>query len=297
MISLFQRARTNLHVGTLRVGCQLGERNRNSGLSPSLVLLVLITTIALTGCAAKRFEPPTGAGEPLPEFTRIFEEATKACRDVRTLTAEAGLSGRLGGQRVRGRLHMGLADQNSMRLELVAPFGPPGFVLVAQGGEGTLLLPRDNAVVKAAPATELIDALAGLSLSPDELRAVATGCVSPAAKPTGGQRYPNGLAAITLEGDAIAYVDTRTNASAGVPLIVAARRPGLMIEYGKPVNGLPRLVRLRSDSRADLTLDFAQVDLNVTLEPAAFKVDVPADARPLTLDDLRKNGPLNRTGS
>jgi hypothetical protein len=264
------------------------------------VLIFIITiaaSAAMTACAAKRFEPPTGAGQPLPEFTRIFEEATKACRDVRTLTAEAGLSGRLGGQRLRGRLHMGLADQNSLRLELVAPFGPPGFVLVAQGGEGTLLLPRDNAVVKAAPATELIDALAGLSLSPDELRAVATGCVSPAAKPTGGQQYPNGLAAIALEGEAMAYIDTRPTNPAGAPRIVAASRPGLVIEYGKPMNGLPRLIRLRSDTRADLTLDLAQVDLNVTIEPAAFKVDVPADARPLTLEELRKNGPLGRTGS
>ena len=31
-----------------------------------------------------------------------------------------------------------------MRLEGVAPFGPPAFILVARGGEATLLLPRDE---------------------------------------------------------------------------------------------------------------------------------------------------------
>jgi outer membrane lipoprotein-sorting protein len=269
----------------------------------------LSALLFLSGCAARGgFVPPSGPGAPFPEFAQQFEEATKVCRGVRTLTAEASLSGRVAGQRARGKLHIGLAEPNALRLEAIAPFGQPVFVLVAQNGEGTLLLPRDNAAVKSAPAEELIDALAGLKLSPDELRAVATGCVAPAASATGGQRYPNGLTAITLGGESSAYIATRN----GVPQIVAARRPGLTIEYDEFANGLPRRIRLRSasaagsvdgagagagagDPRADLTLELAQVDLNVQLEPAAFKVDVPADARNLTLEELRRNGPLGRS--
>lgn len=307
-------------------GSRLGGRWRGAVVGA----IAMIAAVGLGGCAARGgFVPPTGAGSPLPEFAQQFEEATKACRGVRTLTAEAALSGRVAGQRVRGRLHIGLAEPNALRIEAVAPFGPPAFILAAYEGEGGLLLPRENAAVPKAPASALIDALAGLSLSPDDLRAVATGCVAPAASATGGQRYPQDLMAIALEGEATAYISAR----AGVPQIVAARRPGLSVEYAEFANGLPRRIHLRSEElatsaaagggagasaadasggsgsagaqgstgargapvpRADLTLVLTQVELNVTLEPAAFKVDVPKDARSLTLDELRRNGPLGR---
>jgi len=294
----------------------------------ALAVLAIAVSIGGGGCAARRgFVPPAGAGTPLPEFAQQFEEATKACRGVRTLTAEAALSGRVAGQRVRGRLHIGLAEPNALRIEAIAPFGPPAFILAAFEGEGVLLLPRDNAAVPKAPASALIDALAGLSLSPDDLRAVTTGCVAPAASATGGQRYPRELMAIALQGESTAYISAR----AGVPQIVAARRPGLTVEYADFANGLPRRIHLRSDGqasapsesapapaavagtpaagragastaatgaaapRADLTLVLTQVELNVTLEPAAFEVDVPKDARPLTLEELRRSGPLGRT--
>jgi outer membrane lipoprotein-sorting protein len=296
--------------------------------------LAVATSSLVAGCAARggKFVMPSGAGEPLPEYSQLFEEATKTCRGVRTLTAEASLSGRVGGQKVRGKLHLGLAEPNAVRIEAVAPFGPPGFILAAHDGDGTLLLPRDNAAVKGVPAADLIDALAGLPLSPDELRAVATGCVAPGASAKGGQRFGD-LAAITLEDGAVVYLRTRGNATtkgstaagaganrtaaAGAPEIVAAQRKGLTVEYAESVNGLPRRVHLLSTApsstssststssassmapsgvaRADLTLVLSQVEINVSLEPAAFTVDVPEGAKSLTLDDLRRSGPLGKT--
>jgi outer membrane lipoprotein-sorting protein len=247
-----------------------------------------------SGCAAHRFVAPTGPGEPAPEFAQQFEEATKACRDVRSLTADASLSGRVGGQRVRGRLQIGLADPNALRLEAVAPFGAPMFVLAAQKGTGTLLMPRDRTVLRDTPADAIIDAIAGIKLSPDELRAVATGCVSPAPSATGGRRYPGDLTAIELKDQAIAYLRNEK----GTPRIVSAHRPGLIVEYLEYANGLPKKIALRNDTAksagAELTLTLSQIELNTQLGPQAFTVDVPADARPITLDDLRKNGPLGR---
>ncbi len=265
--------------------------------------------LVVGGCATHRFVPPTGAGEPAPEFGQQFEEATKACRDVRTLTADAALSGRVAGQKVRGRLQMGLADPNALRLEAMAPFGAPLFILAAREGTGTLLLPRDRAVLRDTPADAIIEAIAGIKLTPNELRAVATGCVSPAPTPTGGQRYSGGLEAITLKDNATAFLRIVN----GAPRIVAARRPGLLVEYADFASGLPRKIHLWRDDAAstatsasastsasaaapasDLSLTLSQVEVNTQLGPAAFTVDVPQDAHPITLDELRRNGPLGR---
>jgi outer membrane lipoprotein-sorting protein len=249
--------------------------------------------LTIGGCAAHRFTPPTGPGEPAPEFAQQFEDATKACRDVRSLTADASLSGKVAGQRVRGKLQIGLADPNALRLEAIAPFGAPMFILAAQNGSGTLLMPRDKTVLRETPADAIIDAIAGIKLSPDELRAVATGCVSPAPAASGGRRYAGDVTAIELKDQSIAYLKTEQ----GQPRIVSAKRPGLVVEYQEYANGLPRRIALRSDapeSASELLLTLSQIELNTQLGPQAFVVDVPQDAKPITLEDLRKSGPLGR---
>jgi hypothetical protein len=81
--------------------------------------------------------------------------------------------------------------------------------------------------------------------------------------------------------------------------LVAARQGDLMVEYDEVVASAPRVVRLlkRGDGQlpVDLRLSLAQVELNPTLPPEAFTVDVPASARPMTLDELRQSGPLGQS--
>jgi outer membrane lipoprotein-sorting protein len=253
-----------------------------------------VCLLLASACATHRFVPPTGPGAPAPEFASQFEQATKACRDIRGLTADASLSGRVGGQKVRANLVIGLADPNAVRLEAVAPFGAPLFVLAAQNGSGTLLLPRDKTVVRDTPADAIIEAIAGIKLTPDELRAVATGCVSPAASATGGSRYPGELTAITLKDGAIAYV----RPVRGIAQIVSAKREGLIVEYEQFANGLPHRISLRAEAAggSELALTLSQIELNPKLGPQAFAIDVPPETRAITLDDLRKSGPFGRGG-
>ena len=125
---------------------------------------------------------------------------------VRTLTAELALSGRAGRQKLRGRVVAGFARPSSMRLEGVAPFGPPAFILASRGDTAVLLLPRDSRVLRGAPAEDILGALTGVTLGPDDVQAILTGCVVPAPQATGGRLHGNGWASLDLAGGATLYL-------------------------------------------------------------------------------------------
>ena len=57
---------------------------------------------------------------------------------------------------LRGRVLAGIAAPGRLRLEAVAPFGPPVFILAASGTSATLLLPRDNRVLTGEPASAIL---------------------------------------------------------------------------------------------------------------------------------------------
>ena len=114
---------------------------------------------------------PGGTGTPAADFAQPYAEARAACQAVNNFQAELSVSGRAGGQRLRGRVLSGIAP-GALRLEGVAPFGAPVFILVADGERGTLLLSRDRRVVANAPPEEILHALIGVRLEPDNLRAM-----------------------------------------------------------------------------------------------------------------------------
>lgn len=206
------------------------------------------------------------------------------------MTAELALSGGAGGRGVRGRAIAGFERPASMRLEGVAPFGPPGFILAARGNAATLLLPRDNRVVRGAP-DDMLGALTGVALSPADLQAILTGCVVATPSATGGRLHQNGWASIDLAGGATLYLERQGTGWQRR----AARRPGWQIEYPSWQGEFPQTVRLRSLNETvdvDLTATVSQLETNLPLDAAAFTVKVPPEAIELTLAELREAGPL-----
>ena len=246
---------------------------------------------ALAACGPRRITLPSDPGTPLPDFAQIHAQLSTACAGVRTLTAELGLSGRAGDERLRGRVIAGFARPSSMRLEAPAPFGAPVFILVARDGSATLLRPRDSLILRNATPAAILGALTGVSLAPADLQALLTGCVVPAPKPSAGRLHANGLASIDLAGNATIYLRRVGNSWQ----LRAARRDGWQIEYPEFQGAFPQSVRLQSTSPAvsvDLTATISQLETNVDLQADAFTVDLRGDERPMSIDELRDSGPL-----
>jgi hypothetical protein len=255
--------------------------------------LALLAAAAATACAPARLQLPSGDGEPFPSYAEAAREATAGCREVRTLSAELGLSGRAASQKLRGRATVGLAAPASLRLEGTAPFGPPVFILAADGARATLLLPRDNRTLTAAEPAVILEALVGLDLGAADLLALLSGCVVPNPQPTGGRLFPGDWARVDVAGDASMFLrrDGRQRWT-----VRAGTRPSLRAEYERDASGTPTAVRVVTGAggpgATDLRVGLSQVDLNTALGAEVFQVKVPAGARPMTLDELRLAGPL-----
>jgi hypothetical protein len=203
------------------------------------------------------------------------------------MQAELGLSGRAAGQRMRGRVLSGFAP-GALRLEGVAPFGSPVFILVADGLRGTLLLSRERRVVHDAPPEEILNALVGIRLGPDDLRALLSGCVKSSAEPTVARAYGADWLAVDLAAGGTIYL-RRAGTSWR---IIAGRYGGLDVDYAAFEGARPSQVVLRGTD-LNLALNLNQVEINSDLpRDALVALKIPEGVAPLSLEQLRKAGPL-----
>jgi len=263
--------------------------------------LLLLAAGLIVACApTSRPVLPEGPGVPLPDFHRVFESSTAACRQVRTMEMVLAINGQTGARRLRGRVRGALERPASVRLEGLAPFGAAAFFLVVNPpGEAQLVLPRDRRVVTHDDGGELLGSLTGLALGPDDFRAVLTGCVVPDPRPVGGRSYGDAWKVIELEGNASIFLrPTDVDADAdGALVVTVGTRPGMRVEYSDHVRGLPRRVRVLatdvSGVATDLTATLSQVSINIELLPDVF-VAPPSDGYGrMTLEQFRGAvGPL-----
>jgi hypothetical protein len=175
-----------------------------------------------------------------------------------------------------------------VRLEGVAPFGAPVFILAARDERATLLLPRERRVLDDTPVAQVIERLTGLALGADDLLQALAGCVG-AGEASNGRRW-------SAAWEAVDTADARTvflRQQAGAWQVAAVDGAGWRADYRVVENGFPREVRLRSeDGRVDLVASVGQLEVNAAIDAAAFDVEIPPGTEAMTLDQLRSVAPL-----
>jgi hypothetical protein len=251
----------------------------------------LVVLIGAAACGPpSRPALPSGNGTPFAAFASAYDEAVAECSAVQSVTAELALSGRAGTTKLRGRISAGLATPDVIVLEGLHPLGKPVFILVGRDGKATLFLPRDNRVLRDAPPSAIIEALAGVALTPAELRAAVAGCGLQKAAPASGRTYGGDWSGIdTADGTVyLRRIDGRWR-------VAAAIRDGLTIQYGDFTQGRHGRVFIKT-SATDLSMRVSQVEINTPIDPRVFDLEIPNDATPLTLDELRRSGPLGDPG-
>jgi hypothetical protein len=261
--------------------------------------------LVISACAARMPPRPAGPATADPTAGDAFLAATAACKGFRSIEGELALSGRAGGERVRGRVLTGLEAGGAVRLELPAPFGAPFFILAGRDEIATLVLPRERRVLKDTPVSAVLERLTGLALSADDLRLIVSGCLVDRAAPTDGRQFPGGWQAVTIGPERVAYLRTVQ----GRPALVAADYGPWRVDYSQHAGGFPRTVRVRRapgssnpggeadvKTAIDITARVEQLEVNTQINPRAWSVEVPSDADPMTLDELRSIAPLVEKG-
>ena len=262
---------------------------------------VLLLALASGACGTPLMRLPPGPGDPAPDTAGLLEDATRACRAIRTITAEVAVSGSANGRRVRGRLSAGVSAPGSARLEAVAPFGAPTFIFVATGGDASLLLSRENSVFEHGHPDTVLEAAAGVPLGAEDLLHVLTGCAPSEGLRDGRRTGSDWRMATTTSGDDL-YLH-RESGPAPWRLVAIARRASASrawrAEFREPgADGVPRSIHVASveagriGASFDLHLVLSQVDTNAPLAADVFTFHVPASAVRMTLDELRQTGPL-----
>jgi hypothetical protein len=254
----------------------------------------LFLVLALSACAAKAPPRPVGAPTPDPSAADAFTTATASCKGFRSIEGGLSLSGRAGGERVRGRILTGLESGGLVRLEAVAPFGAPFFILAGRNERATLVLPRDHRVLKDTGVAAVLERITGLALGAEDLRLILSGCLIDKAAPSDGRQWGGGWKAVTIGPNRVAYLRVQN----GQPLLTAADYGAWHVDYSGHAGGFPRIVRVRRAGATtpadtiDIIARIEQLEVNTQINPLAWNVEIPSDADPMTLDELRSIAPL-----
>jgi hypothetical protein len=236
-----------------------------------------------------------------PRGVETVAAIAAACAAQTTATADVGVTGRVGGHRVRGTLQVGVSRPGRIRIEAVAPFGAPVFVLASDATTTVLVLPREQAFVQGASVAEVLDALIQVPLTADDLAGALLACPRPPSDQSLSRVFPNGdVAAVDASGVTVFATTAPAARVTGMSFAVTSSR-AVPIALAFPAGGSAstRVVDVAVGSPASppaqLRLKVSGIERGAVLGADAFTVVVPPGTRAIGLAELRRLSPFAAT--
>jgi hypothetical protein len=253
------------------------------------LVIVLAVLVGASACAARVFAPPPGPGTPAPDAMDAWQQASSACRDVKSFSGTLRVAFRQGRLRSPSlTVSTIVTSSGDIRLEDATQF-----TLAGRAGSARLLLRQERRYAEGR-TEEIVNAFAGVKLGPERLLAVLSGCLTSApqsARPADARRFGDEIAVPFSDGQVFLEREhSRWRAFAGVG-------SELTVEYRAFDAYWPREWRATSfagSSTDPILLDAHVEDRDVSgapVDPAAFQVILGGATR-ITLDELRQFGPL-----
>jgi hypothetical protein len=260
-----------------------------------LSVFIVLSLAVSTGCALRRFAPPTGPGLPAPDGPSAWAEATRVCRAVGTYSATMFLSVRVADEGYPGiTVFGGLTAAGSFLLQGRAGVGQRIFDLAGRPDRATLVLYREERH-DVDHADLILEALVGIRVGPERLLAMLTGCVSTSDTVVRAERHGDLLEIDTGDGRVfLRRRDQQWQPRAGFV-------EGVEVDFVRIAGGWPQEINVFTEPgrspEASLRVVLENLQINLPLNPAAFDLAVPENSVPITLEELRAGGPLRERGS
>ncbi|HEX9722868.1 MAG TPA: hypothetical protein VGC53_01150 [Vicinamibacteria bacterium] len=258
--------------------------------SPRWILVLLGLAVLFESNACSRRRVATGPALPVPaeEAARLLDVLESDQQAIARYQAVL----KVRGEGPEGRFSVTelavFERPDRVRVELLATFGGSRWIAVTDRGEITVLFPRSREYLRESAVEDVVSALLGIRLRPEDVMSVLAGSGLPLgdAEPARAERIGERVRIVLGSDGPDARVESVDIERGQVREAVGSQyRVSYPTDWKEQGRTAPNQIEIESDRvRASLTVE--ALDVNVKLDPEAFTISVPEGAARLGVAEI-----------
>ena len=258
-------------------------------------LMVLLSLVVLSGSSACSRRPvATGPAVPVPneEAGRLLDDVESNQQSIVRYQAVLKVRGEGPEGRFSATELIVFERPDRVRVELLATFGPSRWIAVTDRGEITVLFPRSREYMRESAVEDVVSALLGIRLRPEEVMAILAGSGLPLgrANPARAERVGERVR-VVLSGEPPDSPDPRLDERVDIERGQVHEAVGSHYRVVYPTDWkqmgrtAPDRIEITND-QVEASLTVEDLDINVRLDPEAFVISLPAGATRLGVAEI-----------